>query len=58
MPSSSMNIRAQQNIRQTSAADRQQIILDDIQELEAMLERGDIEKHAYFIKKRALIKLL
>ena len=42
----------------TTRAERQAITLDSIKELEAMLERGDIEPHAYFIKKRALIRLL
>ncbi len=30
---------------------------ESIRELEEMRERGDIEPHAYLIKKRALVKL-
>lgn len=53
-----VNIRQQTTLRRMTNHERQQLTLDSITELEKMYERGDIEKHAYFIKKRALIKML
>lgn len=53
-----MLIRHTHSIRRTTKEERQEITLESIRELEEMYERGDIERHAYFIKKRALIKLL
>ena len=45
-------------LRRTTSEERRQLTLESIRELEAMYERGDIETHAYFVKKRAFIKLL
>ena len=53
-----MKVRQQTSIQHTTREEVQQLTLESIIELEEMYERGDIEPHAYFIKKRALIKLL
>jgi len=54
----SPRIREQTSVTALTAEERQQLTLDSIRELEEMHERGDIETHAYFLKKRALIKML
>lgn len=53
-----MIIRQQTTIRTSTTSERQAQTIESIRELEAMFERGDIEAHAYFTKKRALIRML
>lgn len=53
-----MRIISDKTIRQTTAKDRREITLESIRELEEQYERGEMEQHAYFIKKKALIKML
>lgn len=58
MPKLGVNIRKQTMLRRMTNQERQEMTLNSIAELEKMYEQGDIERHAYFIKKRALIKML
>lgn len=51
-------IRERSAITHDTLEERRQQTIKGIQELERMYERGDIERHAYFIKKRSLIRLL
>lgn len=53
-----MRIVSETTIRHTDARTRAEITLDSIRELEEQYARGEMEQHAYFLKKRALIKLL
>lgn len=53
-----MKIREQQTIIRPTRLERQQQTLESIAELDAQYEAGEIEQHAYLIKKRALIRML
>lgn len=53
-----MQIIEYREIVYTPHDERRQIIVDSIVELEEQHTTGHIEEHAYWLKKRALIKLL
>lgn len=53
-----MRIRYTTEIPATSATYYRARIMEAIKELEQQHEDGEIETHAYFMKKRSLIKML
>lgn len=53
-----MRIISEKTLLHTSDTDRREMTLESIKELEEQYERGEVETPAYFIKKRALIKML
>jgi hypothetical protein len=53
-----MRIREETGVDASTRLDRQQVILDAIAELEEMHRDGQLERPAYLIKKRALVKML
>lgn len=53
-----MRIREQTEIAVGDRLERQQSVVEAIAELERQADSGEIEEHAYLIKKRALIRML
>ena len=53
-----MRIRESRSIAQSTSLERQEQILESIEELEQQHQDGEIETHAYLIKKRSLIRML
>lgn len=53
-----MRIRKETTLRSGSREDQQQTVIEAIRELEQQHENGTISDHAYFEKKRSLIRML
>ncbi|WP_449277981.1 hypothetical protein [Leucobacter sp. GX24907] len=53
-----MRIRESNAIVHATSVERQKQILESITELEQQYEDGEIETPAYWIKKRALVRML
>lgn len=53
-----MKIRETRTIARSTRLERQQQTLESIAELEQQYAEGEIEQHAYLIKKRVLIRML
>lgn len=53
-----MKIREIKTIAHSTKADQQVMIIDAIKELDQQYADGTMEKHAYFMKKRSLMKML
>lgn len=53
-----MRIREQLEIASADDLDQRADAAAAIRELEQQYERGEIETHAYFLKKRALVRML